>query len=51
MAQESKMIDFKSTVVGEKLCSITVDVEVSENIAADEIKSAFNWIQQQVKIA
>ncbi|MDR0799996.1 MAG: trigger factor [Endomicrobium sp.] len=51
MAQESKMIDFKSTVVSEKLCSITVDVEVSENIAADEIKSAFNWIQQQVKIA
>ncbi|MDR3092968.1 MAG: trigger factor [Endomicrobium sp.] len=50
MVQENKIIDFKSTVVDEKLCSITVDVEVPENIATDEIKSAFDWIQQQVKI-
>ncbi|OEG71040.1 hypothetical protein ATZ36_03100 [Candidatus Endomicrobiellum trichonymphae] len=50
MSRENKMIDFKSAVIVEKLCSITMDVEVSENIVADEIKSAFSRIQQEVKI-
>ncbi|MDR0820119.1 MAG: trigger factor [Endomicrobium sp.] len=50
MSRENKMIDFKSAVVGENLCSITMDVEVSENIAADEIESAFSRVQQQAKI-
>jgi trigger factor len=45
------VIDFKSAVVDEKLCSIVMDVEVSENIVADEIESAFSRIQQQAKIA
>jgi trigger factor len=51
MSWGNKMIDFKSAVIDEKLCSITMDVEVSENIAADEIESAFSLIQQQTKIA
>jgi trigger factor len=50
MFRESKTIDFKSAVVDEKLCSIAIDVEVSKNIAADEIESAFSRIQQQVKV-
>jgi trigger factor len=50
MVQEKKIIDFKSTVIDKKLCSITMDVEVSESIAANEIESAFNQIQQQAKI-
>ncbi|OEG71459.1 hypothetical protein ATZ36_02740 [Candidatus Endomicrobiellum trichonymphae] len=32
------------------MCSIIIDVEVSENIAADEIESAFSRIRQQAKI-
>ncbi|GHT17637.1 trigger factor [Endomicrobiia bacterium] len=50
MSLENKTIDFKSAVVGEKLCSVTMDVEVSENIAADEIESAFSRIRRQAKI-
>jgi trigger factor len=44
------MIDFRSTVIDEKLCSVTMDVEVLENIVADEIEFAFSRIQQQAKI-
>jgi trigger factor len=50
MFRENKAIDFKSAVVDEKLCSIIMDVEVSENIAIDEIEFAFSRIRQQVKI-
>ncbi len=50
MSRKNKTIDFKSAVVDEKLCSIIIDVEVSENIAVDEIESAFSRIRQQAKI-
>ncbi|GHT51451.1 trigger factor [Endomicrobiia bacterium] len=50
MAQERKTIDFTSDVVDRKLCSITMDVEVAENIVADEIESVFNQIQRRTKI-
>jgi trigger factor len=50
MSRENEMIDFKSTVIEEKLCSIIMNVEVSENIVADEIESVFSQIQQQAKI-
>jgi trigger factor len=50
MPKENKTIDFKSAVVDEKLCSIIMDIEVSENIATDEIEFAFSRIRQQVKI-
>ncbi len=50
MSREDKTIDFKSTVVDEMLCSITIDVEVSENIATDEIEFAFGRIRQEMKI-
>ncbi|MDR3071801.1 MAG: trigger factor [Endomicrobium sp.] len=50
MIQKLKTIDFKSSVVDRKACSITIDVEVSEDIVSDEIKLAFSRIQQRVKI-
>ncbi|GHT37897.1 trigger factor [Endomicrobiia bacterium] len=50
MAQERKTIDFNSYVVDKKLCSITMDVEVAEDIVADEIESICNQIQRQNKI-
>jgi trigger factor len=50
MIQEREIINFKSAIVDKKLCSITMDVEVSENIVAHEIESAFNQIRLQVKI-
>ncbi|MDR3256645.1 MAG: trigger factor [Endomicrobium sp.] len=50
MDQENKKIDFKPTVLDRKLCSITMDVEISQKVVADEIKIVFNQIQHQVKI-
>ena len=50
MAQEKKTIDFKSSVIDKKFCSITMDVEISENIVAEEINSAFSQIQQKARI-
>ncbi|MDR3253397.1 MAG: trigger factor [Endomicrobium sp.] len=50
MAYGNKTIDFKSEVIDKKLCSITMDVEVSENIAADEINSVFHQIRRQAKV-
>jgi trigger factor len=50
MSRENKMIDFKSSIIDKSLCSITMNVEVSENIATDEIEFAFSRIQQQAKI-
>ncbi|MCA6071334.1 MAG: trigger factor, partial [Endomicrobium sp.] len=50
MAQEKKTIDFKSSVIDKKSCSITMDVEVSENIVAEEINSAFSQIQRKARI-
>ncbi|AKL97721.1 trigger factor [Endomicrobium proavitum] len=50
MSQESKKIDYKSSVVTKKSCSITIDVEVSADIAAKEIEAAYGLIQKQAKI-
>jgi len=50
MAQEAKKIDFKSAVANKKLCSITIDVEVSPETAAKEIESAYGLIQKQAKL-
>lgn len=50
MAQEKKTIDFKSSVIDKKSCSIIVDVEVSKNIVAEEINSAFSQIQRKARI-
>jgi trigger factor len=50
MSLGNKTIDFKSVVVDKKMCSVIIDVEVSENIVADEIESAFSRMRQQVKI-
>ncbi|MDR3256330.1 MAG: trigger factor [Endomicrobium sp.] len=50
MTRGNKTIDFKSEVIDKKLCSITMDVEVSENIAANEINSVFRQIRQQAKV-
>lgn len=50
MAQETKTIDFKSTVVDRKPCSITIDVEVAENVASGEIENSFNQIQKYAKV-
>jgi trigger factor len=43
-------MDFKSIVVDRKLCSITIDVEISENVTADEIKTVFSQLQRHIKI-
>ncbi|MCL2390894.1 MAG: trigger factor [Endomicrobia bacterium] len=50
MAQENGKIDFKSSVADKKLCSITIDIEVSSEIAGKEIDSAFNQLQQQARL-
>jgi trigger factor len=48
--RKNKIMDFKSIVVDRKLCSIIIDVEVSENIMTDEIEIVFNRLQRQIKI-
>ena len=50
MAQEKETIDFKSSIIDKKSCSIIMDVEVPENIVANEINSAFSQIQQHARI-
>ncbi|MDR1417688.1 MAG: trigger factor [Endomicrobium sp.] len=50
MVREEKTLDFKSTVVDKKPCSITIDVEVAENVASFEMENAFNQIQKYAKI-
>jgi trigger factor len=50
MAQETKTIEFKSTVVDRKPCSITIDVEVAENVAFCEVENVFNQMQKYAKI-
>ncbi|MDR1695655.1 MAG: trigger factor [Endomicrobium sp.] len=50
MARENDKIDFKSSVADKKLCSITIDIEVSPEIAGKEIDSAFNQFQQQARL-
>ncbi|MDR1195298.1 MAG: trigger factor [Endomicrobium sp.] len=50
MAQESKKIDFKSTVIDKKACSITLEIEVSPETAGKEIDDAFNGLQKQVRL-
>jgi trigger factor len=43
-------IEFKHKIVDKKLTSITVDVEVSDSVAVNELENAFNQIRQQVKL-
>ncbi len=50
MADSNAKIDFKSTVVDKKLCSITMDIEVSSDAAGKEIESVFNEIQKSARI-
>ena len=50
MAEENKKIDFKSTVVDKRLCSITMDIEVSPEAAGKEVNNAFNLIRRQVRL-
>ncbi|MDR1926808.1 MAG: hypothetical protein LBQ13_03960 [Endomicrobium sp.] len=50
MIQEREIINFKSTIVDKKLCSITMDVEISENVAAHEIESVFNQIRFKLRL-
>jgi trigger factor len=50
MIESIKTIDFKSSVINKKPCSISMEVEVSESIVSREIESAFCQIQKQAKI-
>lgn len=50
MADSNAKIGFKSTVVDKKLCSITMDIEVSQDIAGKEIESAYNDIQRNARL-
>jgi trigger factor len=50
MAQETKTVEFKSTVVDRKPCSITIDVEVPENVASCEVENAFSQMQKYAKV-
>jgi len=50
MACEDRKIDFQSSVIDKKLCSITMEIKVPENIAVDEISSVFSQIQQRAVI-
>jgi trigger factor len=50
MSQERKMIDFKYSVVDKRLCAVSIDVEVADNIVSNEIEITFNQIQRHAKI-
>jgi trigger factor len=50
MVKSTKAIDFKSSVINKKPCSISMEVEVSESVVSKEIESAFCQIQKQAKI-
>lgn len=50
MSEENKKIDFKSTVVDKKACSITLDVEVSPETAQNEVNNAFDSLQRQARL-
>jgi len=50
MACENKKIDFQSSVIDKKLCSITMEIKVPESVAADEISSVFSQIQNNARI-
>jgi trigger factor len=50
MAQETKTIDFKSTIVDRKPCSITIDIEVAENVTSYEIENTFNQMHKYAKV-
>lgn len=51
MTKDTSKINFKSTVVERKPCSITIDVEVDESAVSHEIENAFNQIKKDVKVA
>ncbi|MDR2351132.1 MAG: trigger factor [Endomicrobium sp.] len=50
MVKSTKAIDFKSSVINKKPCSIFMEVEVLESIVSREIESVFCQIQKQAKI-
>jgi trigger factor len=50
MVQETKTVEFKSKVVDRKPCSITIDVEVAENVASCEVENAFSQMQKYAKV-
>ncbi|MDR2427743.1 MAG: trigger factor [Endomicrobium sp.] len=50
MVNSTKAIDFKSSVINKKSCSISMEVEVPESVVSKEIESAFCQIQKQAKI-
>ncbi len=50
MTQQNAKIDFKSSVVDKKLCSITMEVEVSPETAGKEIDTAFDQLQRQARL-
>jgi trigger factor len=50
MVKSTKAIDFKSSVINKKSCSIAMEVEVPESVVSREIESAFCRIQKQIKI-
>jgi trigger factor len=50
MAQSTKTIDFKSSVINRNSCSIIMEVEVPESVVSKEIETAFCQIQKQAKI-
>ncbi|MDR1400921.1 MAG: trigger factor [Endomicrobium sp.] len=46
----NKQVDFKHKIIDKRLCSVSVEVEVSESVVADEVNSVFSQIQRQAKI-
>jgi trigger factor len=50
MAQSTKTIDFKSSVINRNSCSIIMEVEVPDSVVSKEIEAAFCQIQKQAKI-
>jgi len=46
----NKQIDFKHKIINKGICSINIEVEVSEKVVIDEVNSIFSRIQKEVKI-
>ncbi|MDR1511522.1 MAG: trigger factor [Endomicrobium sp.] len=46
----NKQIDFKHRIINKRLCSVSVEVEVSGDTIANEVSSVFSQIQRQTKI-
>ena len=50
MSEENKKIDFKSTVIDKKACSITLDIEVSPEITQKEVNETFENMRRQARL-